>query len=278
MLAVLFSAAVNAALFTLSEDLPKILEKASMSVISGDKSPEAHQEAASSADDSPKIAIVIDDCGANMNLARRVLSSGVPLTWAIIPNLKYSGDTAELLREAGVPFLIHVPMQAEVDLPGKAGPRGPYRIGTGMSRDEVREVLIPIFDSMEGAFGVNNHRGSKATSDRGVMDAVMEVIAERNLFFLDSRTSSHSVAYDSALKHGLSAAYNSRFLDGESDWDKIASRMREALKLAQSKGTIAVICHLRPDTVSFLESFAGELKKGNHKSGVKFITLSEWPD
>ena len=269
MLAALFSVAVSAAFLTLSEDLPKILEKANESAALEESSP---------AEASPRIAIVIDDCGADMRMARRVLSSGVPMTWAILPYLRYSSDTAEMLREAGAPFLIHVPMQAEVDPPGRAGRPGPYLIGAGMSPDAVREVLVPILDSLEGAFGINNHRGSKATSDRGVMDAVMEVIAERDLFFFDSRTSSRSVAYDSAIKHGLHAASNSLFLDGESDRDKIASRMREALNLAQRRGVIAVICHLRPETVAFLEDFAGEFIDGGHKSGVKFITLAEWPD
>ena len=278
LLTALFSAAVSAALLTLSEDLPKILEKVSVSVTSGDKRIEARKENASPTDASPKIAIVIDDCGADMSMARRVLSSDVPMTWAILPYLRYSSETAEMLREAGAPYMIHVPMQAEVDLPGKAGQRGPYLIGTGMSRDEVRETLVPVLDSLEGAFGINNHRGSKATSDRDLMDAVMEVISERNLFFFDSRTSPRSVAYDSAVKHGLRAVSNSLFLDGEADRDKIASRMGEALRLAHRKGTIAVICHLRPETVAFLEDFAGEFVNENHESGVKFITLAEWPD
>ncbi|MCL2683740.1 MAG: divergent polysaccharide deacetylase family protein [Synergistaceae bacterium] len=221
---------------------------------------------------------MIDDCGSNMSLARRVLSCDVPVTWAILPNLKYSKDTAELLREKGVPFLIHVPMQAEIDSPGRAGRGGPYLIGANMPGDEIRKVLLGILDSMGGALGVNNHRGSKATSDREVMDTLMEVLTERDLFFLDSRTSSRSVAYDSALEHGLNAAYNSRFLDNESDRDKIAAQMEVALKLAQRRGMIAVICHMRPATVTFLEDFAGELEKGDHKSGVKFITLAEWPD
>ena len=273
-MAVLLTAAVSAALISLSEVLQEVVEKTSSPDASGDT--ELH--GASRSDVIPKIAIVLDDCGANMSMARRVLSCDVPVTWAVLPNLRYSEDTAGLLRETGVPFLIHVPMQAEIDKPGIAGRSGPYRIGAGMARDEVKEVLVSILDSMEGAIGINNHRGSKATSDRGVMDAVMEVIAERNLFFFDSRTTSRSVAYDSALNHGLAAAYNSRFLDNASDRDKIAAQMQGAVKLAQSKGAIAVICHMRPETVAFLEDFKGELDNGYHKSGVKFITLAEWPD
>ena len=277
LLAALFSAAASAAFFILSEDLAKMLEQVSV-YLTSEAGVEGKGGGADSADASPKIAIVLDDCGANMSMARRVLSSGVPITWAIMPYLRYSSDTAEMLHEAQAPFLIHVPMEAEIDIPGKAARNGPYLIGAGMTKDEVREVLVPVLDSLEGAIGINNHRGSKATSDRSVMDAVMEVIAERNLIFFDSRTSPRSVAYDSALNHGLYAGYNSRFLDNVSDRDKIASQMQGAIKLAQRRGAIAVICHMRPETIAFLENFAGEFIHGNHESGVKFITLDEWPD
>ena len=233
--------------------------------------------AAAASDESPVIAVVLDDCGGNLEMARRVLSTDVPLTWAIIPNLKYSDETAALLREAGVPFLAHVPMQAVIDPPGRARRRGLYSIGAGMSAGEVRAALVPMLDGMEGLFGVNNHRGSRATADRAVMDAVMEVLAERNLFFLDSRTSRESVAYKSAVEHGLDAAYNSHFLDNESDREKIAALMREAMAAASRKGKIVAICHLRPETAAFLEDFASEMNRGTHESGVRFITLDEWP-
>jgi polysaccharide deacetylase 2 family uncharacterized protein YibQ len=200
----------------------------------------------------------------------------VPVTWAIIPNLRFSGDTAGLLREAGAPFLVHVPMQALGDAPGRA--RREYWIGEGMGANEVRSALAQLLDSLDGEFGINNHRGSKATADRDVMNFVMETLGERNLFFFDSRTSSASVAYKTALEHGLDAAYNSRFLDNESDRGKIAAQMEGVLNSARKKGMMAVICHLRPETVAFLEDFAGEIKDGRHKTGVEFITLSEWTE
>ncbi|MDR1510282.1 MAG: divergent polysaccharide deacetylase family protein, partial [Synergistaceae bacterium] len=39
---------------------------------------------------------MLDDCGANMELARRVSSLDLPITWAIIPNLRHSSETAEI--------------------------------------------------------------------------------------------------------------------------------------------------------------------------------------
>jgi polysaccharide deacetylase 2 family uncharacterized protein YibQ len=231
-----------------------------------------------SGDGPPGIALVLDDCGANMDLARRVLSLDLPITWAIIPNLRYSSETADILEDRGIPFLAHVPMQAEADPDGRAGRDGYYHIAAGMSEEDVREALPPLLDSLEGAYGINNHRGSKATADGEVMGFVMEILAERKLFFLDSRTSSKSVAYDAAVSAGLESAFNSRFLDNEADQSEIALQMKYALDMARKKGRVAVICHLRPDTVSFLENFALDVSGGVHKSGVKLITLPQWTE
>jgi polysaccharide deacetylase 2 family uncharacterized protein YibQ len=169
-------------------------------------------------------------------------------------------------------------MQAESDPDGHSGESGYYHIAAGMSAKEVREALYPMLDSLEGAYGINNHRGSKATTDREVMRYVMEVLKERKLFFFDSRTSPRSVAYEAALLEGLESAFNSRFLDNESDRTKIAIQMAWALDLARKKRIAAVICHLRPETVSFLEDFALDVSGGIHKSGVKLITLAQWAE
>ncbi|MDR3281163.1 MAG: divergent polysaccharide deacetylase family protein [Synergistaceae bacterium] len=231
-----------------------------------------------SRDEGPKLAIVLDDCGANMAFARRVASLDIPMTWAIIPRLKYSAATAELLEGAGIPYIVHVPMQAWVDPDGHAGNAKYYYIGAGMSGRDVRSALTPLLDSFGGAFGVNNHRGSKATEDLNVMEHVMDVLAERDLFFLDSRTSSRSVAYDVAVKRGLASARNSFFLDNESDRDEIARKMASALSSAKKRGMVVAICHLRPETVVFLEKFSSEVASGVHKSGVGLVTLPEWAE
>ena len=175
------------------------------------------------------LAIVMDDCGGNIELARQVLSMDLPLTWAIIPNLRYSSETASLLADSGVPFLVHVPMQAVPDPDGKAGDPRLYYIGTGMSQDEVREALTPLLDSLPGAYGINNHRGSKATEDRALMDSVMAVLKERGLFFMDSSTSRKTVAYEAAAGAGLLSAKNNRFLDNESDRAKISAQIEKAI-------------------------------------------------
>jgi polysaccharide deacetylase 2 family uncharacterized protein YibQ len=223
----------------------------------------------------PVLAVVVDDCGGNIALARRLLSVDLSLTWSIIPHLRYSEETAELLRSKDVPFLVHVPMQARGDPDGKAGERGYYRIGVGMRPEAIRASLVSMLDSLPGAYGINNHRGSKATEDPEVMRPIMEELADRHMFFLDSRTSPKSVAYESASQNGLTAAKNSHFLDNEPDRLRISEEVARIVAIARKHGSAIAICHLRPDTVAFFEDFkAGKLEvKG--VSEIRFVTLPE---
>ncbi len=221
----------------------------------------------------PVLALVLDDCGSSIELARRLHEHKLPLTWSIIPNLRYSREIADMLRGSGTPFLVHVPMQAEVDPDGKAGTRGAdYLIGVGMKPEAIRRTLLTLLDTLPGAYGISNHRGSKATADRRTMEAVVRVLQERNLFFLDSRTSSRSIAYDTAKAFGLRTASNSGFLDNEPNLQKMEVELNLAIAHAKEEGGAIAICHLRPDTVAFLERLSrDELAQ----KGVLLVTLPQ---
>jgi polysaccharide deacetylase 2 family uncharacterized protein YibQ len=230
--------------------------------------------AAASEDVAPALAIVVDDCGGSLELARRLISLDLPLTWSIIPYLRYSEETADLLRAKGIPFLAHVPMQALSD-PDDEAARSDGLISAGMAPEAVRDVLEPMLDSLPGACGINNHRGSKATADAGVMNSVMSVLAERGMIFVDSRTSSKSVAYDAALENGLISAKNSHFLDNESDRSRISEELSRVFAMARNRGSAIAICHLRPETVAFFEDFKAGGMGSNGASAVRLVTLPQ---
>jgi polysaccharide deacetylase 2 family uncharacterized protein YibQ len=221
---------------------------------------------------TPALAIVVDDCGFSMELARRLRDCKLNLTWAIIPNLRFSRDTAEMLRKEGVPFLVHVPMQAYVDPDGKAGDPKFYSIGVGMEEAEVRSAVVPLLDSLPGAYGINNHRGSKATSDPLLMRHVMRALRERGMFFMDSSTSSKTVAYRTARAYGLDSAKNNYFLDNKSDRKFIGIQIDLAIAGAKKRGSAVAICHLRPETIAFFESTDNSYFTGR---GVRLVTLPE---
>ncbi len=212
------------------------------------------------------LALVVDDCGYNLPMLRTLLATKLPVTIAVLPHARYAAQTAQLATEANVPFLIHMPMQAKGD-----ADLAPGMLGVGMPEDEKRAFVEKTLVAFPQAFGVNNHRGSKATEDRATMDLLMEELSKRGLFFLDSRTSSLSVAYRAASDAGLRALRNGFFLDNTTESKDIAARFGEAVRLAEKKGYLIAICHLRPHTVAFLEMLSSGKKGGN----VRLVSLPE---
>jgi len=213
----------------------------------------------------PEIAIVIDDFGYSSSMAEDLASLDIPQTWTIIPYLDGTDRAIEIASEKDIPYLIHMPMQAFIDEVG-----GPYIIGVDMESHVVREEIKKVTDTYPGAVGMNNHRGSKATSNKKIMNAVMEELSMTDLFFLDSRTSSSSVAYETALDRNIPAFYNNIFLDNSSDIREISSVFEKIVRMAERNGQVIAICHVRPVTVEFLADLCTK-----RVEGVEFVTVPE---
>ena len=214
----------------------------------------------------PYVAIVVDDLGFSYARAKELSRIDLPLTWAIIPFQNASRQTADLAKEKGIPFLVHIPMQAFGDKDG-----GAYLVGLSMGDEEIKRNVKRAIESLPGAIGANNHRGSAATSDMRVMRAAMEGLKETGLsIFLDSRTAASSVAAFEAKRAGLLALENGAFIDHLDDVNFMWSQLRRAAGLAKRRGYIVAICHVRPATLVFLNQLAS-----SPDAGVKFVTLEE---
>lgn len=212
---------------------------------------------------APAMAIVIDDFGYSISQARDIADIPMPLTWSIIPDIPYSMEIMDIATEKHIPFLIHVPMQALIDEIG-----GPYLIGEGMDYYAIRSEIRRVTELFPNAVGINNHRGSKATSNPDIMMAVMDEIAEGNLIFLDSRTSRNSVAYTIAREKDIPAIYNSVFLDHEDTIDFMVEQFQKAREIARRRGWVVAICHVRPGTINFLSTLCIK-----DDIGVEFFTV-----
>jgi polysaccharide deacetylase 2 family uncharacterized protein YibQ len=119
------------------------------------------------------------------------------------------------------------------------------------------------------AVGVNNHMGSRLTTDRAAMDTVMAVLAERGLFFLDSRTAAQTVAERAALDAGVPAIARRVFLDEDKSEAAIEAALGRAAELARTEPIVA-IGHPSPELVAVLERRLPQL----HAVGIGVYPLS----
>jgi polysaccharide deacetylase 2 family uncharacterized protein YibQ len=200
------------------------------------------------------IAVVIDDVGnADGSLDRLERLEG-PLAIAVLPGAPEARNAAALAKRKGWDLLVHLPMA------GARGPAEPETISESDDDATIARRVAGAIDRFPGAVGLNNHQGSLATADRRVVRAVLAVVRERGLFFLDSRTSAASVAAEEARALGLATIPRDVFLDDARAEaaaeggapEALANAWSRALGLAASRGHVVVIGHPHAATVDFL--------------------------
>ncbi len=219
------------------------------------------------ADGLPRVAILVDDLGFSLDAARQLAALPFPITWAIIPYERHSLATAELAVREGIPFLLHLPMEAIGDREKGRHSLIETRLTTEAIRLRVRNALW----SLPGACGMNNHRGSRATQDVRVMEAVLAEAAAEGVFFIDSRTSGNSLAYETAMQMGVQSARNASFIDHENSVAFMKRQIAKVVQMARQKGRVLAICHARTGTIRFLSGLYETID-----TDVQFVTVPEY--
>lgn len=218
---------------------------------------------------TPSVALVIDDVGYRMDLVQEAATTLPPVvTFAVIPFLPESESSARYLHDHGFPVILHAPMEP-VDPERWKATAGMLTLG--MPRTEVDRILEADLKGVPFAEGINNHMGSLATADRAMMEDVVEVLKARGLYFLDSRTTVKTVAYEVARSRGLPTAFRSVFLDDRDEEDAIIAQFDLLVARAEKEGTLVAIGHLRPRTISVM---ARRIPYWERR-GVKFLPLRE---
>jgi hypothetical protein len=148
----------------------------------------------------------------------------------------------------GKDVMLHAPMANTQNLK-----LGPGALTPGLSETRFKEILNAGLDAVPYATGLNNHMGSLLTRQRAPMKWVMEVAKSRGLFFLDSRTTGGSVAWETARNEGVPALSRDIFLDHEQTDAFLSRQFVRAVKIARKFGYAIVIGHPYPITTAFLE-------------------------
>lgn len=212
-----------------------------------------------------RVAIVIDDFGYQPALDGRILAMTVPFTAAVIPNRPHTRESAAMAKARGHEVIVHLPMAPRIASAGE-----PDALAPGMSAAAIARRLGQVLDGLPEAVGVNNHQGSGATEDAGVMEAVLATLRERNLFFLDSLTTDRSVAAGVARRLGVPYVRRDVFLDNVKEELAIRRQVDELVRIALRRGSAVAIGHVHPVTALVLRKETPGLRK----KGIQVVPLS----
>jgi len=214
-----------------------------------------------------RLAIILDDLGQDRTAADAIFALPYPLTLSVLPDHPHSAEIAEEAHSRGYQVMLHLPMESLAEERPE-----PAELRPGLPSGEVAALVTRMLDSVPNVAGVNNHQGSQATADPALMDELMPVLRERHLFFIDSRTTAATVAYDTAQRSGLPTAFrNVPFLDDVAEVSAVRAQLELALRTARSKGEAIAIGHPHPATLQAL----GELLPQLEAQGVRLVFASE---
>ncbi|MCK3656364.1 hypothetical protein A4G19_11640 [Pasteurellaceae bacterium Macca] len=203
-----------------------------------------------------KLAIVIDDIGYRNKEDSAIYAFPQAVSVAIIPVSPHATDRAKKAHEQQRDVLIHLPMQPQGNHPVEQG-----ALMVGMEAEKVANLIAQAQQQVPHAIGLNNHMGSRATSDKATMEKLMISLKQAQLFFLDSKTAGSSVAYRTAQDFGIKALERHIFLDSSDVLADVERQFQSAVKYARTHGSVVMIGHPRKNSIAVLERGIAQLPK-----------------
>lgn len=215
----------------------------------------------------PRLAIILDDIASDPSAVDTIFSLHYPLTLSVLPNHPRSAQIAAEAHRRGYQVMLHLPMQSVANETAE-----PLELHPGMSASQISEALNTMLASVPDAAGVNNHQGSRATANSQLMAELMPLLRARHLFFIDSRTTAATVAYDRAQFAGVpSASRDVPFLDDVQEVPAIRRQLELAFKEAREKHHAIAIGHPHPETLRAL----CELLPQAEAQGIQLVHASD---
>ena len=213
------------------------------------------------------IAIIIDDFGyRNDHISNGFLELPAKLTYAIIPGHDHSQLFSKKAYDAGYEIIVHLPMENI----GKTYGEEEYVLMSYFQDDEIKSRINNAFDNLPEAIGLNNHQGSRGTADSRVMTLLAGVIKDKKKFFIDSRTTSNSIANSTMRRYNVPTNQRDVFLDNDLDEEKIKTQLYKLADVSERKGIAIGIGHVKPQTLNVLKNEIPVLKQ----KGFRFEFVS----
>lgn len=210
----------------------------------------------------PAIAICIDDLGPDLTGTMKAMGLPENVTLSFLP---YAPATPRLAREAeseGHEVLAHVPMEA-------IGGQDPGPMTLKVDSPQIPERLAWALTRVPGLKGINNHEGSKFSTDAASLTPVAEALSQRHLFFFDSRTIAGSQIVQVSHEFGVPSAGRDVFLDDILSVSAIQAQLDRLLEKARRTGVAIAIGHPHDITLAILSSWLAQ----DH--GVRLVPVSE---
>lgn len=212
-------------------------------------------------------SLIIDDLGNNYEHGYDVIKLPGALTFAILPGTTYARDLARLAAKNHKEVMLHLPMQSI-----EHQKHSPGTLDLHMTRHEFIRQLRLNLSAVPYVRGVNNHMGSLLTRHPGHMTWLMDELSRHGgLYFVDSKTTSKSIADRIAIEHQVPNLSRDFFLDPDYDEQTLRRQFDLFIEKVNQRGYALAIAHPHPNTIRFLKRNLKQLEQ----HGITLIPVSK---
>ncbi|MFK5938143.1 MAG: divergent polysaccharide deacetylase family protein [Sulfurimonas sp.] len=193
----------------------------------------------------PKLAIIIDDVSTQKHV-REIDGLGLVLTKSFLPPSAARPTTPKLAANAKY-YMVHLPLEAL-----SFSAEEPHTLRITDTQKTISQRIKKIKQWFPRVQYINNHTGSKFTSDEVAMNKLIYALKNNNISFVDSRTTAATMAPKVLKNFGLKYVSRDVFLDHEMDIPYVRSQIKKAIKFAKVHGSAIAIGHPHPNTLQAL--------------------------
>ena len=211
----------------------------------------------------PKLVIIMDDMSFYSQV-KALKKLKLKITPSFFPPSSIHPKTAVYAKQFSH-YMVHFPMQAT----NPNFKEEEKTIHIDMPYTFILNRVVEIKRYFPDVRFVNNHTGSKFTSNYQAMNRLYKALKREGLIFVDSRTTSQTKAPIIAKQNHQILLSRDVFLDNEPNIAYIKNQLKKAIHIAKKRGYAVAICHPHHKTFEALLDSKNILKE------VEVIYLDE---
>ena len=195
--------------------------------------------------EKPKLAIILDDVSVRSHV-EAIKSLNMPITMSFLPPSEYRPNS-HLLAAKEEFYMVHLPMEAK-----NFTKEEPFTLRVKDSQKDIIKRVSKIKELFPKVKYINNHTGSKFTSNELAVNKLIYALKKQGINFIDSRTIASTKVPDVMKNYGIKYVARDVFIDHEMDKSYIKAQIKKAIKVAKAHGTAIAIGHPHANTIMAL--------------------------
>jgi len=195
----------------------------------------------------PRLAIIMDDVSFSRDV-KAIKALNMPITMSFLPPSSIHPNSAKLASREPL-YMVHLPMEAMTFSAEEA-----ITLHVNDSKEVITKRVKEVKALFPRAYYVNNHTGSRFTSNKRAMNDLILALSKEGIGFLDSRTTAKTKVPEVMASLGKPYIARDLFLDHEANVVYIEGQIKKAVSKAKEHGSAIAIGHPRKETLQALKN------------------------